>query len=355
VSGQPLVSVIMIFLDAERFIEEALASVFAQTYRNWELLLVDDGSSDGSTTIARRHAASQPDRVRYFEHLGHVNRGMSASRNLGLANARGEYIAFLDADDIFLPERLARHVAMLETRPEVDAVQGEILVWHSWQGHGGCGAPDRMAPDLSFAAGSVLEPPTLLLMLLDTEWCTSPGVCNVTLRRRLVATIGGFEDSFRGLREDDVFFSKVYLAARVGLLGDCLAWYRQHADSCLMMARRNGSYLAGQRAYLRWLESYLAQRGVRDRRLLDALKRQTWPMRHPWLSRLRILPKACVKTAIGAMRAMLQFALPGFAYGRLARWRGASKDRRWHARLKKRAMRSLGRETVAGPGGGRSV
>jgi glycosyltransferase involved in cell wall biosynthesis len=204
-----MVSVIMIFLDAERFIEDAIASVFAQTWPLWELLLVNDGSSDRSTAIAKGWAERHPERVRYLQHGDGANHGTGPSRNLGLVHASGEYIAFLDADDLFLPERLARHVAMLETRPEVDAVQGEILVWHSWQGMEVAGAPDRMAPDLSFAAGFVLEPPTLLLMLLETEWCTSPGVCNVTLRRRLVATIGGFEDSFRGLHEDDVFFSKV--------------------------------------------------------------------------------------------------------------------------------------------------
>jgi glycosyltransferase involved in cell wall biosynthesis len=353
-----MVSVIMIFLDAERFIADAIASVFAQTWPLWELLLVDDGSSDRSTAIAKGWAERHPERVRYLQHGDGANHGTGPSRNLGLVHASGEYIAFLDADDLFLPERLARHVAMFETRPEVDAVQGEVLCWYSWQGTEAAEAPDRMAPALPFAPGSVLEPPTLLLMLLDTEWYTSPIPCNVTVRQRLVATIGGFEDSFRSLCEDEVFFSKVYLAARVGLLGDCLAWYRQRADSCSKTAWRNGSYLAAQRAYLRWLESYLAQRGVRDRRLLEALERRTWPMRHPWMSRLRILPKTCVKTAIGAMRALLRFALPGSAYRRLARWRGASKNRRSDARVMRTARSLVGRRSMAelaAPRGGRSV
>src|SRR4051812_27035882 len=109
-----LVSVITIFLDGERFLAEAVDSLLAQTYADWELLLVDDGSSDGSTAIARAYAAGRPERIRYLEHEGHANLGMSASRNLGLQHARGEYVAFLDADDVYRPEKLERQVALLQ-------------------------------------------------------------------------------------------------------------------------------------------------------------------------------------------------------------------------------------------------
>ncbi len=104
-NDRPSVSVIIIFLNAERFFEEAIASVFAQTYDRWELLLVDDGSTDASTAIARRYARRYPDRVRYLEHPDHSNRGASSSRNLGVQHARGAYIAFLDSDDVWLPRK----------------------------------------------------------------------------------------------------------------------------------------------------------------------------------------------------------------------------------------------------------
>ncbi len=97
-SSKPRVSVVTIFLNAEKFIYEAIESVFAQTYADWELLLVDDGSTDASTEVAYRWAGRYPNRVRYLEHDRHQNRGMSASRNLGAGNARGEYVAFLDGD-----------------------------------------------------------------------------------------------------------------------------------------------------------------------------------------------------------------------------------------------------------------
>ena len=112
-SNKPLVSAIIIFLNAEKFIEEAIESVFAQTYENWELLLVDDGSTDSSTRIALRYAEQHHDKVRYLEHSGHQNLGMSAARNLGISHAKGAYLAFLDADDVWLPRKLEQQVAIM--------------------------------------------------------------------------------------------------------------------------------------------------------------------------------------------------------------------------------------------------
>ena len=91
-----------IFLDAALFLAEALDSVLAESFQDFELLLVDDGWTDGSTTIARGFADRLRARGRYLEHPGDANRGMSASRNLGIRHARGPF-RLLDADDVWLP------------------------------------------------------------------------------------------------------------------------------------------------------------------------------------------------------------------------------------------------------------
>ena len=131
---RPRVSAVVIFLNEERFLGEAIASVRSQSLDGWELLLVDDGSTDASAALAREAAASEPERIRYLEHPGHANRGMSASRNLGLAATRGEFVAFLDADDVWLPERLERAVALLDAHPEAEMVYGRTQYWRSWSG-----------------------------------------------------------------------------------------------------------------------------------------------------------------------------------------------------------------------------
>src|SRR5688572_8206551 len=102
--NQPLVSAIIIFLNGEKYLEEAIQSVIHQTYTNWELLLVDDGSSDKSTAIALSYANSFSNKIKYLEHEGHQNKGMSATRNLGINHSKGDYIGFLDADDVWLSD-----------------------------------------------------------------------------------------------------------------------------------------------------------------------------------------------------------------------------------------------------------
>ena len=120
--AQPLVSVIIAFLNEEKFLKEAVNSVLEQDYANWELLLVDDGSTNNSTAIAKAFAQKFPNRIFYLEHENHANKGVCASRNKGVAAARGELLAFLDADDVWLPGKLTEQVAVFLQYPEIDMV-----------------------------------------------------------------------------------------------------------------------------------------------------------------------------------------------------------------------------------------
>src|SRR5262249_39236563 len=128
------VCTVIIFLNAENFIDEAIASVFAQTYDDWELVLVDDGSSDASTAIAKDYAARFPARIRYLEHEGHQNRGKSASRNLAIRNSRSEFVAFLDADDVWMRDKLREQVEILDAHATAGMVYGPGEWWYSWSG-----------------------------------------------------------------------------------------------------------------------------------------------------------------------------------------------------------------------------
>src|SRR5260370_25788434 len=160
---RPLVSAIIIFYNPpEEFFREAIASVFAQTYDRWELLLVDDGSTNGTSEIAQAFARSQPNKVRYLHHEGQANKGMSATRNLGIAHARGECIAFLDADDVWLRQKIEHQVAILAVHPEVSMVFGSSLYWHSWTGKTRALRRDFI-PELGVTPDTVQPPPLLLV------------------------------------------------------------------------------------------------------------------------------------------------------------------------------------------------
>ncbi|MBW4593914.1 MAG: glycosyltransferase [Brasilonema angustatum HA4187-MV1] len=283
---KPLVSVIMNFLNAEKFIEEAIESVLAQTYNKWELLLIDDGSTDSSTFIALRYAQKNPDQVIYLEHEAHQNLGKSTSRNLGIRKAKGDYIAFLDADDIWLPQKLERQIAILVAQPEVGMVCGSTLMWFSWTGK-----PDDLQRDykreLGVPLNTLIQPPKLLTLLLQRK-ASTPTTCGVLLRREVVEDVGGFDESIQFIYEDQVFFIKVYLKAPVFVESGCWDRYRQHPDSCCHVAQKAGQYdpyglNPAELTFLKWVEKYLSEQELEDAQIWQALKEALRPYQHPIL------------------------------------------------------------------------
>src|SRR5689334_9621809 len=109
----PLVSCVVPVYNGERYLAEALDSILAQTHRPLQAIVADDGSTDGTAAVA----AAYGDRVLV---LRQANAGPAAARNLGLAAARGEYVAFLDADDLWHPRKLERQLARFRARPQLD-------------------------------------------------------------------------------------------------------------------------------------------------------------------------------------------------------------------------------------------
>ena len=283
-AGGPRVSVIMPFFDLERFIAESIDSVLAQTYPHWELLLIDDGSTDGSSAIARRYAVTHPERIRYLSHEGGGNRGASASRNLGIRQARGEYIALLDADDTWEPRKLEEQVAILDAHPDVGSLFGRTLYWYSWTGLDRDRERDFI-DHRSLPPGSILHPPTLLVATL-TGRTAVPGTCSLLARKSVIDGIGGFEETFTRVYTDQVFYAKLFLAAPVYVSGECWDRYRRHDDSSCSRAERRGDLDAWRLKYLQWFAAYAEAGGHSFPELQRALRTAMRPWEHP--SRYRI-------------------------------------------------------------------
>lgn len=308
------VSVIMVFHDARRYIEEAIASVRAQTFAEWELVLVDDGSGDGSREIAESLAAADTRRIRLFEHTGRRNLGISASRNLGVSRARGEYLAFLDADDVYLPDRLACHVEQLDAHAEVTLVQSRVEIWHSWQTNAAVARADSLEPRLPLPSCRPIEPPDLLVLLLRSRGFTVPAVCSLTIRTDAVRRVGGSEASFGGAYEDQVLLAKLYSQCRTLVIDDVLARYRQNPASVVHRLEREGIYVPGwpnpaERAFLDWLQQYVDAATCASLPLRDALREARRPYEHPWVWRLTHLPALSLRAARRAAQRTLPSAL----------------------------------------------
>lgn len=272
----PKVSCIIIVYNGEEFLREAIESVLAQNFSDWELLIVDDGSTDSSLEIAQRFAQSFPDTIRSLCHADGRNHGMSATRNLGISHARGDYVAFLDADDVWLPNKLTAQVAVLDAQPSVGATYGRALIWHSWE------RENANETDFFYELGvkpdQIYHPPTLLLsQLLNVYQSPIPSGC--LLRRALVEGAGGFEPAFRGMFEDAVFFAKALLIAPFFVSGEVLFKYRQHNSSAGAVSAATNRDGRARLRFLIWFKRYLEKTAADPRafKLVQSLiRKQLW-------------------------------------------------------------------------------
>jgi glycosyltransferase involved in cell wall biosynthesis len=288
IAAAPRVSVITPFLNAQSFLAEAVESVRAQSTQDWELLLIDDGSTDGSSATARGYAANTPERIRYLHHAGHRNRGKSVSRNLGIAHARGEFVVFLDADDVLLPHKLRHQIDLLDKHPHAAMIYGNTEYWTSWNANRKARERDHLGK-LGVPSGRSHSPPTLV-----TTWLRKPGtvpcLCAGLARIDTVRRVGGYEEDIHDLYEDQVFLVKMAMAAPVYVESGWGERYRQHSQSTSARAIAAGSYHPlrpnpARLKFLRWLQDYLSSLGVLQGELARALHAALRPYRHPALYR----------------------------------------------------------------------
>ena len=208
----PSVSVIMPAYNVEPYVRGAIRSALAQTYTNFEVIVVDDGSRDG-TADAVREASKEDSRVRLVQQ---PNRGLAGARNTALRAARGEYFALLDSDDLWEPQFLAEQMAVLEARPDVDIVTG-----NGWYLEGPRhGEVARPSPDP--------RPEPCLASIIGDERAVF--IMSV-VRRRVYTSIGAFDEEMRS-NEDYDFWLRAAVAGFTFARNDRpLGHYRVRADS----------------------------------------------------------------------------------------------------------------------------
>jgi glycosyltransferase involved in cell wall biosynthesis len=222
----PLVSCVIPVLNGERYLGAAIESALGQTYRAVEVIVADDGSTDATPDVARAYGP----RVRY---LHQANAGHGAARNLGLAAAGGAFVAFLDADDLWHAEKLARQMGRFEARPALGLSVTHVRNFWS---------PDAPPPD------GGIDPRV-------TE--AVPGYASFTLvaRRRIFETVGGFDPALRHGNDTAWFLRAAEHGVEMELLPEVLALRRLHAGN---RSRRMAE--SSQREYLRILKASLDRR-----------------------------------------------------------------------------------------------
>lgn len=209
----PLVSVVVPAYNAERFIRETIKSVLAQTYNSAEIIVVDDGSTD-RTGIAVKEFSQKNSCVKY---IYQKNQGQSSARNTGIKNAKGKYIAFLDADDLFLPSKLEEQVSYLERHPDCGVCY--CAIYHFYDDK-----PKELLQikDLPHPSGYIFK---------EILWKNFINPLAVVLRKEVLDKYGGFKEDWRRCDEQYLWAKLAYDKVKFCYLDKVLGYYRVHRQS----------------------------------------------------------------------------------------------------------------------------
>jgi len=207
------VSVIVPLYNSETFLGEALDSIFQQSFQDFEIVAVDDGSTDGSRGIVEQYQDRYPGRITY---VYQDNKGIAGARNTGIRTSAGEYLALLDADDRWYPARLAEGVAVLDGNPQVGLVHArrDRIV-------DGQTVPEPVRHAARYQSGRIFE--NLVLRR------ASIGALTVLFRRTCCDAVGFFDEDRKLMGVDDrEFWQRLALQYQVFFIDKVLASWRCH-------------------------------------------------------------------------------------------------------------------------------
>lgn len=198
--NQPLVSIIIPVYNKATFIRETLDSALAQTYLNTEIILVDDGSTDGSLEILEHYAKDFPKKIRLF---AQKNAGVSSATNKGIQMAKGDYIQFLDADDLLSPDKIKLQLRLLEGEDKLTMCSCEWVTF--------LGEPEKHQTWNLKVFKDYSDPVEMVLDLYNQSEMMQPGVYLCT--RELIQKAGPWDESLT-INQDGEFFLRVMLQAK---------------------------------------------------------------------------------------------------------------------------------------------
>lgn len=278
----PLVSVITPFLNGGDWLRQAVESVLAQTYTNWQMILIDDGSMPEATGIAKEYCIRHQGKIIYTEHSGHINLGCSSSRNQGMKYATGELIALLDSDDVWLPEKLQKQVDIHNKFPEAGFICEASKYWYSWENE----ASDDVVIEIGVEQNKLYQPPELIYSLYPLGKGAAPCPSGMMISKSLYDEIGGFENSFKGENqayEDQPFLFKIYLRTPVYISGEANNLYRQRSGSLMQFISDKKKYYKVRSFFLTWMEDYINRNNIYDPKISRMLRKAQSECNNPAL------------------------------------------------------------------------
>ena len=201
---------------ADRYLEPTLASIRAQTFSDWELIVVEDGSHDRAEEMVTAFASSVSQSVRFLRH--EKNQGLPATRNTGIALAKAEWIVLLDSDDLWTPDHLAQLLACAKRGPEAELVHAGSVLFDSDSGR-----------ELEVRAPTAAVVESYPLSLFLGHYIVQPS--SVMLKKSLWSRVGGFDPTFRYVEDREMWMRCARAGARFAFTGHNTCLYRKHGTA----------------------------------------------------------------------------------------------------------------------------
>lgn len=232
----PKVSICIISYNHAAFLPTTIESALAQSYQDFEIVIVDDGSTDGSLAIAESYAAKHP-AVKVFTHLNHINCGISATCNLVIEKARGEYLAWLGSDDAYFNYSISEQVSFLENHPE----NGMVCGIAQFIDENGKWLPQTFGED-------IWSKPDFLDNMLWRNRVSAP---TVMMRRRCHEEIGLYDENL--VYSDWEMWLRLLILSdwKIGFINKPLALYRVHSENVSLNNSSNVNYERNLQVLLR--------------------------------------------------------------------------------------------------------
>jgi len=264
----PRVNVLIPAFNAARYLPTAIESVISQTFDDWQIMLVNDGSTDNTEQVVAPYIEQLGDKIQYIRQ---ENRGLPAARNTGIRQSSGEYLALLDADDVWLPCRLSESIDTLTNRPQAGLSYGLITQIDS-DGHIGY----TFEGNRRHAEGCIAS---YIYMRKVELPCPT-----LTFRRKCLDEVGLFDESMRATEDRDLWL-RIALKYEVAFVPKVLAYYRVSPQSMSADPERM------LRAQLQFIRKHFGKQGCgwrpRQVALARAYKQRAEALKtqgHPWNS-----------------------------------------------------------------------
>lgn len=251
------ISIITPLYNGSKTILETAESVLAQDFKDWEWILFDDGSIDGTQETAKKLSVKYSGKIFYFEHSENKNFGTAYTRNRAVEKSKCRIISFVDQDDIWFENRLSHQLNIFDKVEDCSMIWGPVLYWYkdrTFKQHVGFSGKGLM--------NGVYSPPGFVEIFLKNLRGT-PLPSASLIRRKCFEEAGGFEESIRG-SEDIVLWLKLAQKFQIYYDDEILTKYRKHQDSTLRQAIESGTMDEWNLTFYKWVIDFLKKNSAKN-------------------------------------------------------------------------------------------